>query len=206
MLYPVRTPWLFKKAYPSCLWQMPGGKDRIYLTFDDGPHPEMTPFVLDLLADRQATATFFTIGKNAEAHPELIRRIQEEGHALGNHTWDHLNGWKTADEDYIKDIERTRRIVPGDLFRPPYGRISMSQCRKVERALGMRVVMWTLLSGDFDNGLKEDKCLQQVLDRMRVGDIVVFHDSAKAAAKLRYVLPRVLDEIGRRNWTCAKLT
>jgi len=205
MMYPVRTPWLFKMVYPSCLWQMQGGKDKIYLTFDDGPHEKMTPFVLDELAKRGAKATFFAIGKNAEAHPELVRRIREEGHALGNHTWNHLNGWKVPDAMYIDDIARTASIVTGDLFRPPYGRISQSQCRKVERTLNMRVVMWTLLSGDFDPDLKEEKCLQQVLDCMKPGDIVVFHDSAKASDKLRYVLPRVMDEIGRRGWKCEKI-
>jgi len=205
MLYPVRTPWLFKMAYPSCLWQMPGGKDKIYLTFDDGPHEEMTPFVLDELAKRGAKATFFAIGKNAETYPGLVERILREGHALGNHTWNHLNGWKVPDAIYIEDISRARTILKGELFRPPYGRISLSQCRKLEKALHMRVVMWTLLSGDFDPELEAEKCLQQVLDRMRAGDIVVFHDSAKASEKLRYVLPRVMDEIGKRGWKCEKI-
>lgn len=206
MLYPVRTPWLFKMAYPSCLWQVPSVKDRVYLTFDDGPHDQMTPFVLDELAKREARATFFAIGKNAAAHPELLARILDEDHALGNHTMNHLNGWKSHDQAYVDDISKAARIIPSNLFRPPYGRISQSQCKRVERELHMRVVMWTLLSGDFDPELGEDKCLRQVLDKMKAGDIIVFHDSAKASAKLKYVLPRVMDEIGRRGWTCEKLT
>ena len=205
MLYPVRTPWLFKMVHPTCLWQMPAGKDKIFLTFDDGPHEEMTPFVLDELAKRDARGTFFVIGKNAAAHPALVARIKEEGHALGNHTWNHLNGWKTQDQTYLDDIMQTGQLVPGRLFRPPYGRISKSQCNRIEQELNMRVVMWSLLSGDFDPELEEDKCLRQVLDRMRPGDIIVFHDSAKASAKLRYVLPRVMDEIGKRGWRCEKL-
>jgi peptidoglycan/xylan/chitin deacetylase (PgdA/CDA1 family) len=206
MFYPVRTPWLFKMVYPSCLWQMPAGKGSIYLTFDDGPHEEMTPFVLDELAKRDAKATFFAIGKNAEAHPDLVQRIQDEGHALGSHTWNHVNGWKIPDGAYVADVTRAAKFIPGNLFRPPYGRISQSQCRHLERNLGLRVVMWTLLSGDFDPELDPERCLRQVLDRMRPGDIVVFHDSAKASAKLRYVLPRVMDEIGKRGWSCEKIS
>jgi peptidoglycan-N-acetylglucosamine deacetylase len=206
MFYPVRTPWLFKKIYSRCLWQMPATEDKVYLTFDDGPHEEVTPFVLDVLADRKALASFFLIGKNAEARPDLVRRIVEDGHALGSHTWNHLNGWKVPDQAYLDDVARAARIIPGNLFRPPYGRISQSQSRKLEKQLKLKVVMWTLLSGDFDTELSGERCLRQVLKDMRSGDIIVFHDSAKASAKLRFVLPRVMDEIEKRGWTCDKIT
>ena len=205
MLYPVRTPWLFKKAYPTCTWEMPPDGNRLYLTFDDGPHEEMTAFVLEELARNKAKASFFSIGKNVERLPGLHQRILEEGHAIGNHTFSHMNGWRVPDEQYVEDIQKAEAWIRSSLFRPPYGRISKSQVRRVEKELGLRVIMWSLLSGDFDTELHEEKCLRQVIDRMRAGDIIVFHDSTKAAKKLQFVLPRVMDEIGKRGWKCEKL-
>jgi peptidoglycan/xylan/chitin deacetylase (PgdA/CDA1 family) len=205
MFYPVRTPWLIKKAYPTCTWDMPAEGNRLYLTFDDGPHEEVTAFVLEELARRKAKATFFTIGKNVERLPGLHQRILTEGHALGNHTYGHLNGWQVPDDVYMEDIRHASQWIHSSLFRPPYGRISRSQTRIVERQLGMRVIMWSLLSGDFDPELGSEKCLRTVIDRMRTGDIIVFHDSAKASKKLQYVLPRVMDEVGRRGWVCEKI-
>jgi len=205
MFYPVRTPWLFKKVYPTCTWQMPAEGNRVYLSFDDGPHGDMTPFVLDELAKREARASFFAIGNNVERRPDLYRRIIDEGHAVGNHTFSHMNGWQVPDEAYLEDIRKASAWIDSPLFRPPYGRVSHSQTRKIELGLGMRIIMWTLLSGDFDPELDEERCLRNVIDRMRAGDIIVFHDSTKASKKLTYVLPRVMDEIGERGWRCEKI-
>jgi hypothetical protein len=206
MIYPVRTPWLIKMAYQSCVWDMPSDEGRVYLTFDDGPHEQATPYVLDELGKRQAKATFFSIGNNVERLPSLHQRVLDEGHACGNHTWSHMNGWRVPDNAYLEDIQKATTCIKGNLFRPPYGRISTSQVRSIRRSLRMKVIMWSLLSGDFDIELNQEKCLRQVIDRMRLGDIIVFHDSSKAEKKLKYVLPRVLDEIGQRGWSCDKLT
>jgi peptidoglycan/xylan/chitin deacetylase (PgdA/CDA1 family) len=206
MFYPITTPAFFRWLYPGCLWEMPGDAPCIYLTFDDGPDPEMTPFVLDMLADFGAKATFFCIGRNVAAHPELYERILREGHAVGNHTQHHLNGWKTDDEVYIRDILEAAEYIDSELFRPPYGRIRRSQLRKLKQAgPGMRPVMWSLLSGDFDTGISPEKCLGNVVRNMRTGSIITFHDSQKAAPRLRVALPGVLQEMKRLGWSGKRL-
>ena len=171
----------------------------LYLTFDDGPHAEATPYVLDTLKQWNARASFFCIGKNVAEHPELYRRILEEGHRTGNHTWQHLNGWKTPDSKYIEDILKTTKYVDSDLFRPPYGRITKFQSKLLtgvstynDTARKFRLIMWDVLSGDFDQQLTADKCAFNVTANANPGSIVVFHDSAKALPRMREALPKVL--------------
>jgi peptidoglycan/xylan/chitin deacetylase (PgdA/CDA1 family) len=183
---------------------MPADGSRVYLSFDDGPHPEITIFVLDLLKKYGAKATFFCIGRNVEAHPGLFERIREEGHAVANHSYSHLNGWKSGDDDYLADIGRADKLIGSAMFRPPYGRIRRSQLGRV-RQEGLRTVMWTLLSGDFDRSIDGPTCAQLVTGNMRPGDIIVFHDSEKAFERLKYALPVVLEEIKQRGWITEKL-
>lgn len=202
-MYAVSASWWLRLMAPRHLvWEMPAGPvPGVYLTFDDGPHPDVTPAVLSQLAAHDAKATFFCIGKNVAAHPALFARICSEGHSVGNHTFHHLNGWKTGKEDYIEDIHQAASLIPSRLFRPPYGRLTRSSARSLRReAQPWTVCMWTVLSGDFDVQLSPEKCLVNVLDNIRPGAIIVFHDSAKAWERLRYALPFVLDFCQAKGW------
>jgi len=205
MMYMVRSPWLLKKIFSSAVWEMPAAEKKIYLSFDDGPHEEATPFVLDTLQLYNAKATFFCLGKNVAAHPDLYTRILEEGHAAGNHTYSHLNGWKISDKKYFADISQAREYIDSNLFRPPYGKISTLQAKLIPQTFGMKIIMWSVLSGDFDVRLSEQKCLDNVLLHTKAGSIVVFHDSAKAFSRLTYVLPRVLEHFSGEGYRFDKI-
>jgi peptidoglycan/xylan/chitin deacetylase (PgdA/CDA1 family) len=191
MFYFVKTPWLLKKIYSSCIWDIPSREKKIYLTFDDGPHPEVTPFVLDELKKYQAKATFFCIGKNVEEHPKTYRRILEEGHRTGNHTHNHLNGWKVSDEEYFSNIEQAKKYIDSGLFRPPYGRIKNFQISCLKKA-GFKIIMWDVLSADFDEKISSEQCARNVLRNAKKNSIVVFHDSQKALSKMKIALPETL--------------
>src|SRR5258705_1365681 len=163
MKYFVSTPWWVKKIYSSYIWNVRTKEKVIYLTFDDGPHELATPFVLDQLKKYNARATFFCVGKNVSALPLLYKRILEEGHSTGNHTYNHLNGWKTADADYLKDVAEAAKYIDSPLFRPPYGRIRSFQAKNIPsviKANAARIIIWDVLSGDFDDTLSKDQCLQ----------------------------------------------
>ncbi len=200
MFYLVKTPLLLKKIYPECLWDikidrktcLPVGR-VLYLTFDDGPHPTATPFVLEQLKKYNAKATFFCIGKNVEEHFDIYKKIIDEGHAVGNHTYDHLNGWKTNDKIYLDNIFKAKKIIDSNLFRPPYGRITKFQLQQLQgEKYNLKPVMWSVLSGDFDEKISGEQCYLTVVKKAKAGSIVVFHDSAKAMGRLSYALPLVL--------------
>ena len=180
------------------MWRGRDQDRRVYLTFDDGPIPEVTPWVLDLLAEFDARATFFCVGENVERYPTLFQRVRAAGHAVGNHTYNHLNGWSTAVDEYVANVNKCRDLVESPLFRPPYGRISP------RKTLALRteydIVMWDVLSGDFDAEITGAECARNVLDYVSPGSIVVFHDSLKAEANLRYALPRVLTSLARQGY------
>lgn len=205
MFYTVRTPYLLKLLYPSCTWEMPRNSNRVYLSFDDGPHPEVTGFVLDLLNAYGARASFFCIGENVVRYPETYNRIISEGHKVGNHTQHHKNGWKTGNREYLDDVREAQQHIDSKLFRPPYGRVSFSQLRVIQQAMQLKPIMWSLVSGDFDTAISPEACARNVLDNMRPGDIIVFHDSEKASERLKYALPLVLEEIKTRGWIAEKL-
>jgi peptidoglycan/xylan/chitin deacetylase (PgdA/CDA1 family) len=195
MRYFIKTPWWMKKIYPAYVWDVDTKENILYLTFDDGPHPVATPFVLDELARYNAKATFFCIGKNVVEYPSIYRRILDEGHAVGNHTHNHLNGWKTNDSKYFQDIAEAALHIDSNMFRPPYGRIKTFHAKNMQRVMkkpDARIIMWTVLSGDFDLQVSKEECLQHVILNATKGSIVVFHDSEKAFPKLEYSLPLVL--------------
>lgn len=192
-MYPIRVPRLLQDLFASFTWRVSTHARVVHLSFDDGPIPEVTPWVLDRLAEYGAKASFFCIGCNAESHPGLLRRIIEEGHTVGNHTWDHPRGRRTRPFTYYRSILRCQSVTGSTLFRPPYGSLTMRQARTICKRF--RVVFWEVLSGDFDARLSGEQCVNNVLHHVRPGSIVVFHDSLKAADRLRYALPRILREL-----------
>lgn len=204
-MYWLRVPKIIRRWQPEGIWEMsPGVQLSVFLTFDDGPHPEATPFVLDLLAKNKAKATFFCVGKNVQEHPDIYARILQEGHRTGNHTFNHVNGWKARPKHYLDNVIQAKRCVESELFRPPYGRIKRKEGRLLREA-GFKIVYWSLLSGDFDKELSPQKCLNNVLANLQPGDIVVFHDSAKAFSKLQFVLPKVVEFCCKNNWQMKSL-
>lgn len=195
MFYFVKTPWWLKRIYDSYVWNMPSKEKNIYLTFDDGPHPVATPFVLQQLRQYNALATFFCIGKNVISYPDIYRQIIVEGHVTGNHTYNHLNGWKTPNDRYMNDIALASREIDSNLFRPPYGRITSFQAKNLKPVMkgkDVKVIMWDVLSADFDTACTPQQCLSNVVLAAAPGSIIVFHDSEKAYPRLEYTLPRIL--------------
>ena len=201
MFYFVRTPWWLRRLYSRMVWRMPANEKVLYLTFDDGPHPEATPFVLAELGKYGAKGTFFCIGKNVEANPAIYRQVLLEGHRVGNHTHDHLNGWKVGDQRYLENIREAAKRIDSDLFRPPYGRIGTLQAAVLRAApFHYRIIMWDVLSADFDPALTGDECAQKVIRSARPGSVVVFHDSEKAFPRMSEALPKVLKEFSSRGY------
>ena len=201
MFYLVKTPWLLKKIYPYGIWDLPVSEKKVFLSFDDGPHPDITLFVLEQLTRFNAKGSFFCIGKNVIAHPEIFEMIVRKGHRVGNHTQNHLNGWKTADDVYIDNILQAQQHIPSNLFRPPYGRITKSQCLLLEKKLpGIKIIMWDILSADFDTRIDGRKCTSNVLKNVKPGSIVVFHDSEKAFPRLQKCLPEILENLSDRGY------
>ena len=198
----INIPWWLKMAYPKRVWNFSRNERKIYLSFDDGPHPVATPFVLDLLAKYQARATFFCIGKNVELYPDIYARILREGHSVGNHTQNHLNGWKTPDVTYLENISLARNHIKSSLFRPPYGRLRTAQARKLA---DYRIIMWDVLSGDFDKSLTVEDCTRNVIRHTNNGSIVVFHDSEKAWPIMNNVLPVVLEHFKKEGFEFAAI-
>lgn len=201
--YWVKTPQWLKWFFPKdLLWDMPVlSEPAVYITFDDGPHPTATPFALDLLKKYDAAATFFCVGNNVVRYPDIYEQILKEGHAAGNHTFDHVNGWKTADDAYLQNIEHAAQNINSRLFRPPYGRITSSQVRKLKsNDPAWKICMWNVLSADFDKEITPQQCLDNVLKYIRPGSIIVFHDSEKAWDRMSFALPGVLEYCRQQNW------
>ena len=205
-MYLVKSPRLLKWYYPSLTWNKPRDRKVIYLTFDDGPIPDVTAFALKTLKSYDAKATFFCIGDNIRKHPEIFEDIIEQGHSIGNHTYNHLKGWKTADEIYLRNFEQCQELSRSQLFRPPYGRIRKSQIRAIRNHYPqMKIIMWDVLSGDFDLTLSPEKCYQNVIKYTTNSSIVVFHDSLKAFDRLEYALPRFLQYFTDKGFTFSTL-
>lgn len=192
-MYLVKSPLLLKWYYPSLVWNKSRSDKVIYLTFDDGPIPVVTEFVLNTLKRFDCKATFFCIGDNISKHPEIFQQIKNDGHAIGNHTFNHLKGWKTKDNTYIQNFQHCQQLTQSNLFRPPYGRIKKSQIKAL-KAINpqLDIVMWDVLSGDFDLALSPEKCFENVARNTESGSIIVFHDSLKAFDRLKFALPAAL--------------
>jgi len=205
-IIPAKTPGFVKTLFPNFVWNIDTDKKELYLTFDDGPTPEITEWVLQSLKRYNAKATFFCIGTNINNHPEIFQKILDEEHTIGNHTYNHLKGWKHKTKDYYKDVLKTERVINDfttntstALFRPPYGKFKNKQSKKLlER--GYRVILWDILSYDWDNSVPEETCLNNVISAAKEGSIVVFHDSEKASRNLKYALPKVLKYYNERGY------
>jgi peptidoglycan/xylan/chitin deacetylase (PgdA/CDA1 family) len=189
-MYLKRVPELAKPLFGDLLWRMPDEEHVLYLTFDDGPTPVVTPWVLDLLKQHAARATFFCVGRHAAQQPELMDRIRREGHTVGNHTWQHSDGWRTPNAPYLRDVLRCQPHTASRLFRPPYGHLTRSQGDALRKRY--TIVMWDILSGDFDPTISAAQCERNVSERLRPGAIIVFHDSVKAWTRLEHALPATL--------------
>ena len=203
-MYLVKTPELIQNLFPNFVWRIPTSDKRIFLTFDDGPIPEVTPWVLQQLSNYSAKATFFCVGENVERYPNVFDRVRREGHTVANHTNNHISGWRTENIPYFHNVRRGANLVKSPIFRPPYGRIKPSQVPFLMRHY--RIIMWDVLSGDFDPKISVDQCLKNVIDNARQGSIIVFHDSLKSQRKLEYVLPKVLDHFTQLGYRFDPLT
>ena len=201
----VKTNKWIKKIFNNLVWDIPNSDKKIYLTFDDGPIPEVTEWVLDLLKSEEIKATFFCIGDNIKKHPEVYKRILSEGHQTGNHTFNHLNGWKTETKSYLGNFKlcETEHLKLNTehsfLFRPPYGKIKPSQSKAI-RQFGYKIIMWDVLSYDFDQSISVEKCLENVISNTEQGSIIVFHDSVKAEKNLKYALPKAIQILKNKGF------
>jgi peptidoglycan/xylan/chitin deacetylase (PgdA/CDA1 family) len=192
MWYPVKTPEFVKLIFPELIWDFrKNDEKRIYLTFDDGPNPGTTPWILDTLKYYNAKATFFCVGANVEKNEELYQNILNQGHKTGNHSNNHLNGWKTKTSLYLKNVEECANKVKSKLFRPPYGKIRLKQ-KNLLLKRNYKIVMWDIIAGDFDENINPETCLKNITNFGKEGSIIVLHDSVKAWKNLEYVLPKVL--------------
>lgn len=206
----VKAHWIIKKLFSNYVWDIPNNENKVYLTFDDGPTPEITQWTLNQLKEYNAKATFFCIGDNVRKYPEIFQKVINEGHSIGNHTFNHLNGWKTSTSDYIENVKfyETEHCKLNTehckIFRPPYGKIKPSQS-KILRKLGYRIIMWDIISYDFDATISKEQCLENVLKNVKSGSIIVFHDSKKAFTNLEYVLPRTLEFLKKKGYVCEKI-
>lgn len=207
-LLPIKTPIIAKKMFPNYVWDIPSTNKTIYLTFDDGPTPEVTNWTLNTLKKFNAKATFFCIGNNINKHPEIFKNIVIEGHSIGNHTQNHIKGWKTKSKNYLKNIEEAKKSIEEQittsetktLFRPPYGQITPKQGKKLT-ALGYKIIMWDILSFDWDKNVSEENSLNNVISKAKEGSIIVFHDSIKASRNMKYALPKVLEHFSNQGYT-----
>lgn len=190
-------PKFFQRLFPSLIWSFPDEKDAVFLTFDDGPTEDVTFWVLDQLKKYDAKATFFVLGKNVELNPHIYERVVAEGHKIGNHTYSHQKGWATDTSQYIQDVDFANDFVHSNLFRPPYGRVKPSQLRVLKQRY--KIVMWNVLSMDYSRRVSPRKVVNNVINHIQPGAIIVFHDSRKAERNLRYALPRVLEAISQKG-------
>lgn len=205
-MYPTKIPKFIQYIFSKYTFSLPTMEKVIYLTFDDGPIPEVTPWVLEQLAVYDAKATFFMIGDNIRKYPKIYQQVIDENHAIGNHTFNHLNGWQTDNQTYFENVQQCAKqlkAIDSNLFRPPYGKLKPSQAKYLRKQY--QIVLWDILSGDFDQTISSEQCLDNVLRQAENGSVIVFHDSLKAEKHLRFVLPKVLEHFHAKGFKFKKL-
>lgn len=198
-----KTPYLLKRIYYSLFWDLKNKQKQVFLTFDDGPNPNVTPAILKILKQFEAKATFFCIGRNVERFPDVYKQIRNEGHATGNHTYSHLKGWITSNAEYYNDIELAGKLVHSGLFRPPYGKIKRTQLKYLRQFYS--IIMWDVMSNDYDQATSPEKCVENVIKYARPGSIIVFHDSEKSSERTLYALPRVLEILRNQDYSFSSI-
>ena len=198
-MYLIKTPKFIQALFPNFIWKIDTVQNEIFLTFDDGPIPEVTPWVLETLEAYNAKATFFCVGDNVQKHPDIFDMVVQAGHGIGNHTFNHLAGWSTENIRYFHNIRQCAHLTKTDLFRPPYGRIRPSQAQFLTRHY--KIIMWDVLSGDFDQNLNKEECADNVISKAGPGSIVVFHDSLKAQRNMKYALHATLEHYSGLGYT-----
>lgn len=198
----IKPPKFIKKIFPTLIWELESD-DSVFLTFDDGPTPGITEWILETLAKYDAKATFFCLGKNAEMYPELLEAIVKAGHKIGNHTYSHQKGWNMSLERYVEDVDFANYILKTDIFRPPYGRIKPIQAKKLSERYNL--IMWDVLSQDYNSLLSPKQCLKNVTKHVQAGSIVVFHDSEKSFKNMSYALPKTLEFLKEKGLKCTTI-
>lgn len=197
-LFLIQPRVFLKRIYPRAVWNFGRTKKNIYLTFDDGPVPGLTDWVINELERWNAKATFFCVGENIRRHPDIFRRIQDNGHQVANHTMRHPKGFRRSVSAYLREVDECRSLVNNNLFRPPYGQLSPGQYRGLVRR-GYRIILWDVISYDYEK-IAEDVCARNVISNTRSGSIVLFHDNVKAEKNLRYALPRLLEHFSNMGY------
>lgn len=198
MFYAVKTPKLLTYLFSSLIWKIPNDNKTVYLTFDDGPTEKVTRKILEVLKNEKVKASFFCVGKNVEKYPDLFACIKAEGHAVGNHTNTHLNGWKTNKKQYLDDVEEANKLIKSNLFRPPYGKLNWRSKRDLQRKY--KIVMWDVAGGDFDQYLSIKDVVKNIINNVNPGSIVVLHDNQKFMAKTVEALPIIIKELKAKKY------
>lgn len=194
----IKVEHVAAKIFRDLTWHFTGKDNELYLTFDDGPTPGITPWVLSLLKEYDAKATFFCLGKNVKKYPELYKQILNEGHSVGNHSYSHLKGWLTSNKRYINNVNKAAYYIDSDLFRPPFGKIRPKQVAIIKK--DFKIIIWDVLTKDYHVKLDKEKCFHNLIDRTDSGSIIVFHDTLKAEKKLKYVLPKALKHFSEQGF------
>ncbi len=215
--FPIKIPKIIKRIFPNYVWDFSSKGKTLYLTFDDGPTPEITKWTLNTLKSHNAKATFFCIGNNVEKHPETFISILKEGHTIGNHTHNHLMGWKTSKDVYLQNVREAQLIMDDlhsefvkqneeincseikKLFRPPFGKIKNSQGKALIES-GYKIIMWSVIAYDWDHRTPKEQCLKNIIDNASNGSVIVFHDSRKATRNMKYALPKVLEHFSKKGY------
>lgn len=198
----MRLSDILSKLYPNLIWRLRSKEKHIYLSFDDGPIPESTPWTLALLKKESIKASFFCVGENVKKHPKLYEQILEQGHSVGNHTYNHIRGLTHSTSEYIKNVDKAKQYISSNLFRPPYGMIKKSQIKKLNN---YRIIMWDILSEDYRNDISYDDCLKKIIKQTRKGSIVLFHNNIKSEKKMRHVLVRYIEFLKSKGYIFKKL-